>query len=159
MKQTESVIIKRPHTAAYASYYNNSEITHSHLALAGTQVEVKAALEALMDEAWEGRYNTETGVLLWQKVQLAVLWVLLFPHQSLVGFKQSSKRYFYQQTRSSISYSNTLILINLIFFQRKWICWIKGSLTGLDADLSAVAPVLRAYTLDATTSKSLVGKY
>lgn len=73
---------------------NNGEITHSHLALAGTQVEVKAALEALVDEAREGGHSAETGVLLRQEVQPAFLRVLLFPCQPLVGLKQSINQTF-----------------------------------------------------------------
>lgn len=80
----------KPHTDACPLYSNNTPTTHPHLALPRTEVQVEAALEALVNEARERGNDAETGMLLWKKVELAVLWVLLLPHQSLQGFKQSN---------------------------------------------------------------------
>lgn len=63
-------------------------MSHPHLPLAGTQVEVEAALEPLMDEGGEGRNLTQAGELSWNKGVLPVLRVLLLPHCPLQGVRQ-----------------------------------------------------------------------
>lgn len=64
------------------------EESHPHLPLAGTQIEVEAALEPLVDEGGEGRNLAQAGELPGNKGVLPVLRVLLLPHRSLQGVRQ-----------------------------------------------------------------------
>lgn len=60
-------------------------VRYPHLPLAGAQVQVQAALEALVDEAAVGWNLAQTGELPGEKRVLPVLWVLLLPQSSLWG--------------------------------------------------------------------------
>lgn len=62
-----------------------SQVSHPHLPLAGTQVEVEAALKPLVDEGGEGRNLAQVGELPGNKGILPVLRVLLLPHGPLQG--------------------------------------------------------------------------
>lgn len=64
------------------------EVSHPHLPLAGTEVEVEAALEPLVDEGGEGRNLAQAGELLGNKGVLPVLRVLLLPHRPLQGVRK-----------------------------------------------------------------------
>lgn len=62
-----------------------SEVTHPHLPLTGTQVEVEAALKPLVDKAGECRNLPQARELLGNKGELPVLGVLLLPQGPLQG--------------------------------------------------------------------------
>lgn len=59
--------------------------SHPHFPLARAEVEVEAALEALLDEAWVGRHCPQAAVLLRHEVQLPLGRLLLLPGQFLRG--------------------------------------------------------------------------
>lgn len=58
---------------------------YPHLPLAGAQVEVEAALKALVDEAREGGHSAQAVVALGHEAQLALLGLLLLPGEFLQG--------------------------------------------------------------------------
>ena len=52
---------------------------YPHLALPGTEIEVKATLKPLVDEAGESWHSAQAGVLLGDKVDPSLLRLLLSP--------------------------------------------------------------------------------
>lgn len=57
--------------------------TYPHLALPWAQVEVQAALEALLDEAVVGGYRPQARESVRQEVELPLTGLLLLPRQAL----------------------------------------------------------------------------